>query len=128
MNPESGPRPAQGRRRGDEAGAGALPPTRMDVLHSRQGTTLPRSCSSTSLYLRHFGLGHCTATTPCGVLDWLMAASAAGARAHWMCRLRTYSASRAISASDRPLLRWMVVRAILPLVMSRAMTSIRPLL
>src|SRR5438477_7686969 len=44
-------------------GGGGAPPTRMGVLHSRQATTLLRSCSSTSMYLRHFGLGHWTAKT-----------------------------------------------------------------
>src|SRR2546421_11702686 len=44
-------------------GAGA-PPRRMGVLHSRHGTTLLRSCSSTSMYLRQRGLGHWTANTP----------------------------------------------------------------
>jgi hypothetical protein len=39
------------------AGDGA-PPTRIPVLQSRHETTWPRSWSSTSMYLRHFGLGH----------------------------------------------------------------------
>src|SRR5262249_39247470 len=43
--------------------SGGAPPTRIGVLHNRHGTTLPRSCSSTSMYLRHRGLGHCTAKT-----------------------------------------------------------------
>lgn len=33
-------------------------PTRMGVLHSRHGTTLLRSWFSTSMYFRHFALGH----------------------------------------------------------------------
>ena len=41
---------------------------------------------------------------------------------------RTHSASRAISSSVSPLVRWISVWTILPLVMSRAMTSMRPLL
>src|SRR5262249_3109519 len=47
---------------------------------------------------------------------------------HWIRSPFTHSASRAISASDSPLLRRISVRAILPLVMSSAITSIRPLL
>src|SRR6185437_10346547 len=39
-------------------GGGEPPPTRIDALHNRQDTTLFRSCSSTSMNLRHFGLGH----------------------------------------------------------------------
>jgi hypothetical protein len=44
-------------------------PVRMDVLQMRHCTTLPRSRSSTSWYLRHWGFGHCTAKTifVCGV-------------------------------------------------------------
>ena len=42
---------------------GGEPPTLIGVLHSRHGTILLRSCSSTSMYLRHFGFGHCTAKT-----------------------------------------------------------------
>ncbi len=37
---------------------GVAPPTRMGVLQSRQVTTLPFSCSSTSMYFWHFTLGH----------------------------------------------------------------------
>src|SRR6266542_4913216 len=47
---------------------------------------------------------------------------------HRIRSLATHFASRAISASDRPLERWISVRAILPLVMSSASTSTRPLL
>jgi hypothetical protein len=49
-------------------GDGLAPPTRMGVLHSKHGTTLLRSCSSTSMNLRQRGLGHWTAKTP-GALD-----------------------------------------------------------
>jgi hypothetical protein len=39
-------------------GDGGAPPTRICVLQIRQFTVFPFSCSSTSMYLRHFGLGH----------------------------------------------------------------------
>ena len=84
-----------------------------------------RSWSSTSMYLRHFGLGHWTAKTIGGAAERRTVACRS---LYWIRSLRTHSASRAISSSDRPLLRWISVRAILPLVMSRAITSIRPLL
>jgi hypothetical protein len=51
---------------GRELRGGGGAPTRMGVLHRRQGTTLLRSCSSTSMNLRQRGLGHCTANTPAG--------------------------------------------------------------
>src|SRR3954451_23276899 len=63
------PHHRRGRRAGTvqrPVGGTGAPPTRMGVLHSRQVTTLPRSWSSTSMNLRHFGLGHCTANTPPG--------------------------------------------------------------
>src|SRR5262249_43222761 len=58
-------------------GGAGVPPMRMGVLHNRHGTTLLRWCSSTSMYLRHFALGHCTANTPGGipvVRSWSMIA------------------------------------------------------
>ena len=112
-----------GRGGGGVLGAGA-PPTRMAVLHSRQATTLPRSCSSTSMYFRQRGLGHCTANTPAG-----------GRGRHKLRFSITGSASSAPTPppgrSPRPTGRCCDAassRAILPLVMSRAITSIRPLL
>src|ERR1051326_4947267 len=39
------------------------PPTLIGVLQIRHRTTLLRSWSSTSMYLRHFTFGHCTAKT-----------------------------------------------------------------
>src|SRR2546423_14006387 len=44
-------------------GRGGGTPTGMGVLHNRHGTARPRSCCSTSMNLRHFGFGHCTAKT-----------------------------------------------------------------
>src|SRR5262249_14675226 len=86
------------------------------------------------------GSASCTIDTPrpsrdraprpactCGTSDWDTARrSRQGCRmrstqeshsAHRIRKPRTHSASRAISASDRPLDRWISVRAILPLVM-----------
>src|SRR5947209_20285160 len=77
------------------------------------------------MYLRNFGLGHCTAKT-LGTPDALVTEELPAP--HRIRSFPTHSASRAISASDRPLDRWISVRAILPLVMSRASTSTRPLL
>jgi len=82
-------------------GGGGGAATRMGALHSRQVTTWPRWCSSTSMNLRHFGLGHCTAKTPSGADgDGVMAVPS-----HSMRSRRTNSASRAISWSERPLER-----------------------
>src|ERR1700730_14913115 len=48
--------------------------------------------------------------------------------AYWILSPCTHFASRAISSSPSPLLRWISVRTIRPLVMSRASTSMSPLL
>src|SRR5947209_10656365 len=77
------------------------------------------------MYLRNFGLGHCTAKT-LGTPDALVTEELPAP--HRIRSFPTHLASRAISPSDSPLDRWISVRAILPLVMSSASTSTRPLL